>query len=113
MKIFRKLYDYYRYQLDSLKTSFPTVKIERFDIDTQHHKIIAVHRIGRNKLLNKMPLQEFEHEFFEKISSFDQHRLTKFEILQTIMQKLFNQDACSKEKFIEFIRGEANHDQLF
>jgi hypothetical protein len=113
MKIFRKLNDYYRYQLDSLKTSFPTVKIERFDIDVSHHKIIAVYRIGRNKLLNKMPLQEFEHEFFEKISSFDQHRLTKFGILQTIMQELFSQNTCSKGKFIKFIHGEANHDQLF
>ena len=113
MKIFRKLYDYYRYQLDSMKTSFPIVKIERFYLDISHHHIIAIYRIGRNKLLNKMVLQEFEHEFFEKISSFDQHRLTKFEILQTIMQELFNQDTFSKEKFIEFINGEANHDQLF
>lgn len=113
MKIFSKLYNYYRYKLDTLKTGFPNVKIERFDVDNDATEILVTYRIGRNKLNSKMHLSQFEEKFFDRISTFDQHRLTKFGILQTCLQKMFHSDHCSKIDFLNFIKEEAADDQLF
>lgn len=113
MKIFNKLYNYYRYQLDTLKTSFPNVKIERFDIDKASTEILVTYRIGRNKLNSKMHLNQFEEKFFDKISTFDQHRLTKFSVLQVCLQKIFQSNNCTKDDFLNFIKDEATDDQLF
>ena len=113
MKLFRKIYDYFHYLLDSFNTTIVVAKIERFTYDLNQNRIIVSYRLGRNKLSNKMALDTFEKELFEKVSIFDQHRLTKFSILQAVIQSLFQCKTCKKEDLIDFIQKEAKDDLLF
>ena len=115
MKIFSKIYNFYKYKLDTLKIHLPNIKIERFELDhdISMNNIIVIYRIGRKKLTDKMRLNQFEESFFDKISIFDQHRLTKFGVLQKMLQKLFNSGSCTRKNILNFIKEEATHDQLF
>ncbi len=74
---------------------------------------MVVYRIGRQKLLNKMKLHQFEKEYFEKLSNYDQHRLTKFSSLQHILQKLFSNNVCNKENFSHFIEAQIKNERPF
>src|SRR5436190_22910225 len=104
MSIIKKISDRIHYYLDSIKFTGLKVKIEHFILNTGHENIIVVYRLGRQKLLNKMHLNQFEKEYFEKVSNFDQHRLTKFSTLQNMLQVLFTSNVCNKDHFTRFIQ---------
>lgn len=105
--------DCIHYYIDSMNVVRLKVKIEHFMINSVHDDIIVVYRLGRQKLLNKMKLIQFEKEYFEKVSNHDQHRLTKFSTLQHTLQTLFFTKVCNKEHFIRFIEEHIKNEQSF
>lgn len=113
MSIFRKISDCIYYYFDSIKVTGLKVKVERFIFNNVHDNITVVYRLGRQKLLNKMDLKNFEQKYFEKVSNYDQHRLTKFSTLQNILQDLFRNDICNKDNFTRFIEEHVKNEQLF
>lgn len=113
MSIFRKISDRFYYYMDSFKATNLNVKIDHFGLDRVNQNIIVIYRLGRRKLLNKMNLSQFEKEYFEKISHYDQHRLTKFSTLEYFLKNLFCNKICKKEKFITFIEEHVKNEQLF
>src|SRR5476649_1898264 len=76
--IFKKVFDCLYYYLDSTKATKLKIKIEHFKLNIIDNNIIVFYRIGRQKLFNEMPLTKFSTHYFESISNYDQHRLTKF-----------------------------------
>lgn len=113
MSIIKKMSDRIHYYLDSIKVTGLKVKVEHFTLNNAHDDIIVVYRLGRQKLLNKMKLSLFEKEYFEKVSNYDQHRLTKFSTLQNTLQALFSNNMCTKENFASFIEERIKNEQLF
>jgi len=109
-----KISDKAHYYLDNLKISAPIkTKIEQFQYDANLDRIIVIYRLGRQKTLNNMEISHFEHTYFEKISGYDQLRLTKFSTLQCVLEKIFKQDSSYKSEFIHYIQAEAKNEQLF
>ena len=113
MSIIKKISDRIHYYIDSLHVSGLKVKVDHFILNNAQKNILVVYRIGRQKLLNKMLLSQFEREYFEKISNYDQHRLTKFSTLQHILQYLFTDNVCNKESFSRFIEEQIKNESLF
>ncbi len=113
MSIIKKISDRIYYFLDSTKVVKLRVKIEHFKLDHISNDILVFYRLGRQKLLNKMELNQFSNEYFEKLSNYDQHRLTKFETLQDILQSLFSSENCSKDALLRFIEEKIKNEHLF
>lgn len=113
MSIIRKLSDRVHYYFDSFKATTLKAKIEHFIFNQNQDNIIVVYRLGRQKLLNKMNLAQFEKEYFEKVSNYDQHRLTKFSTLQHMLQYMFSNNVCNKNYFSNYIAEYVKHEQLF
>jgi hypothetical protein len=115
MSIIKEMSDRVHYYLDSIniKVTGLKVKIEHFILNQTHDNIIVVYRLGRQKLLNKMNLTQFEKEYFEKVSNYDQHRLTKFSTLQHMLQILFANSICNKKHFTHFVEEHIKNEQLF
>lgn len=113
MSIIKKISDCIHYYFDSLNVTRLKIKIDHFLHNKPHSDVLVVYRIGRQKLLNKMSLSQFEQEYFEKVSNYDQHRLTKFSTLQNVLGKLFTENVCDKEIFSRFIEEQIKSEQLF
>lgn len=113
MLIFRKISDRIYYYLDSIKATKLKLKIEHFKFNNASHIITVFYRIGRQKILNEMSLDKFSSQYFENISNYDQHRLTKFSILQHLLTTLFTDGHCSKKNLYRFIEGQIKNEQLF
>ena len=88
-------------------------KVEHFKVDPIDQNINVVYRLGRQKLLNKMSLSQFEQEYFEALSHYDQRRIVKFSTLQSLLQDLFCEHQCSREKFFGFIEDQTRNEQYF
>lgn len=112
MSIIRKISERIYYCYDSLKATSLKVKIEHFSLNHAQDNIIVVYRLGRQKLLNKMDLVQFENEYFEKISHFDRYKLTKFSTLQHVLLQLFSTNVCPKNLFTHFIQEQIKHEQF-
>lgn len=113
MSIIKNISDRFHYYFDSAKASSLKVKIEHFILNNAQENIIVIYRLGRQKLLNKMNIYEFEREYFEKVSPYDQHRLTKFSTLQNTLQNLFTNNICDKQNFTRYIEANVKNEQLF
>lgn len=113
MSIFSRISEYVHYYFDSIKATGLKIKVENFIFNSAHEDITVVYRLGRQKLLNKMNLLQFEREYFENVSNYDQHRLTKFSILQNTLRSLFSKNSCDREQFTRFIEEEIKNEQLF
>lgn len=98
--------------MDNIHVKQLKAKIEQFKLDTSENNIVVIYRLGRQKLLHKMNIQSFERDYFEKISNYDQHRLTKFSTMQSLLQMLFQGDSCRKKALIEFIQEIIKDDNL-
>lgn len=113
MRSFKQVTHFLLYCLDNLKSNKLLVKIEHFDIDKDHH-ILVIYRLGQRKLLHKSMITQFQKEYFNKTSLYDQQRLTKFATYQTILDLLQDTpDALVKAKLARFIKDEAKNEQLF
>lgn len=112
MLIFKKITERFYYYIDSFKAANLKAKIESFKLNHSGNNIIVTYRLGRQKLLNRMNLSEFENEYFDKVSHYDQHRLTKFSTLQFLLQDLFCNNLCEKDQLISFIEDQARNEQL-
>lgn len=113
MSIIKKMSDRIHYIFDSIKATGLKVKIDHFLFNPAQDDIMVFYRLGRQKLLNKMKLNLFEREYFEKVSNYDQHRLTKFSTLQNMLQALFSNNMCSKENFVSLIEERIKNERLF
>ena len=113
MSIFKKLSDRLHYHLDNMKASKLSAQIEQFKYDLSYHSIVVTYRLGRQKLLNKMEILQFEREYFDKLSQYDRFRLTRFSTFQALLINLFQSDICKKESFINYIQEEAKNERLF
>src|SRR3989344_9525358 len=85
VKIFNRIYNVIYYWFDSYKANYIKTKIEKFQFDHVLKYIVVVYRIGNKRLLDKLPIITFEHKHFDNCHSYDQHRLTKFSILQKLL----------------------------
>jgi hypothetical protein len=113
VSIIKKISDFIHYYCDSIRVARLKIKIEHFILNHACDSIIVVYRLGRQKLLNKMELAQFEKQYFETVSNFDQHRLTKFSTLQYLLRNLFFNTVCSKENFTYFVTESIKNEQLF
>jgi hypothetical protein len=113
VSIIKKISECVYYYLDTIKAARLNVKIENFILNYADDNIVVVYRLGRQKLLNTMELTCFEKQYFEKISTFDQHRLTKFSTLQYLLKNLFYTNMCSKENLACLIEEHIKNEQLF
>lgn len=114
MSFFDKISNRTHYYLDSLKINTNlTVKIERFEYNLNHCNITVLYRLGRQKLLNKMYIFDFEKTYFGNISSYDQLRLTKFSTFESLLQRLYKNNSFTKLEFINHIQEESKNEQLF
>ncbi len=113
MLIFKKLSDYLHYWFDSVKMPRVSARIECFECQQESGNMIVVYRLGGRKLLNKMEIHQFEQEYFERVSVYDQHRLTKMSSLQNVHLALFKESHCSKDSFMNYLREEVKNEYLF
>jgi hypothetical protein len=113
MRIFNKISEKYHYLLDSFNASDFNVKIDHFALDEANQMIVVIYRIGRQKLLHKMKIIHFENEYFDRISNYDKHRITKLSTLQDILITIFDNNTCSKEHYISYIAERIKNEQLF
>jgi len=111
MKNFSNISEFLHYYLDTLKPMRIPIKLERFDLDGDKN-VIAIYRVGRQKLLNKLPLKEFEMKYFDKLSHYDQHRVTKFSTFQDCL-KLYGVNSQSFTQLVNYILKEVKNEQLF
>ena len=110
MKAFKKIKDSVYYYLDNIKATNLSVKIDAFKIGP-NNKILVVYRLGRQKLYNTMEILKFDREYFDKISVYDQHRITKFITMQNI-SNISNVSSIQENSLIKYIQEEINNDQL-
>lgn len=110
MKIFDRLLEYFVYLKDKFGVQNVPIKIERFDIDKDG--IVVLYRMGRQKLLQRDNLNSFQDQFFERISYFDQHRLTKFSTMQNVLVFFAEKEEIVTE-IKKFIRESIKNEQLF
>ena len=113
MKIFNRVSSRIHYWIDSYKANYSKTKVEKFQFDYTDEDIIVVYRVGNKRLLDKSPINKFEHDHFDRCSNFDQNRLAKFSTLQKILKNIVSDDASCKVKIINFIDNEAKNEQLF
>ena len=111
MASINKIINFLIYHFDNLRSKRLFIKIERFDLD-KDGQIIVFYRLGRQHVLNKASIFEFERAYFDKASNYDQHRLTKFASYQKI-GRLFEDNSESLVKFTRFIKEEVKNEQLF
>lgn len=100
------------YHLDSIKATKLKIKVEHFKFNNTNENIIVLYRIGRQKILHEMPLTKFSSEYFENISNYDQHRITKFSTLQQLLATQFFNGNCSKNNLQHYIEGQIQNEQL-
>jgi hypothetical protein len=110
MKIFKSIFDSLVYLKDNLGLRNISIKIERFDIDSE--KIIVLYRIGRQKLIQKEMLNSFQKKNYEYLSYYDQHRLTKFSTMQNFLTHFSLKKELSTQ-LKNYIMEEAKNEQLF
>lgn len=110
---FNGISDRLYYYVDNIRANKLNAKIERFKFDHAHNHILVIYRLGRKKLFHKMDILHFEQNYFNKLSHYDQHRLTKFSTIQHILQSLFHKDLCKRNELIKFIKDETANEQLF
>lgn len=113
MSAFKKLLGCVCYYVDAVRSTQLSVNIERFELDQKIKSIVVFYRLGRQKLLNKSDIFYFENEYFENISIYDQHRLTKMATLQKIFNQLFKDKQMSQEVFIQYLQRELKNESLF
>ncbi len=113
MKIFSKIIERYYYYWDNFRARQINTKIDHFIYDKAHHTMMVSYRLGRQKLLHKMAIFQFEQEFFDKVSGYDRHRLIKFSTLQHVLVEVFKQASCSESDFQRYIQEEIKNEQLF
>jgi hypothetical protein len=113
MSIFSKISDTVHYYMDNLHIKNLKAKVEQFKFNPGENDIIVIYRLGRQKLLHKMDILSFEREYFEKVSIYDQHRLTKFSTLQKVIKNLFYKNSCNKIDVIKYIQESTENDNLF
>ncbi|HJO93557.1 MAG TPA: hypothetical protein QF753_09175 [Victivallales bacterium] len=110
MKISNGIQEYYYYLKDKFNIKKVSVKIEKFELDKE--KVIVLYRIGNKKLLLKECMYSFQNQYFEYLSFYDQHRVTKFSTLQSVLSELY---VNSKTLFSlkKYISKEIKNEQLF
>ncbi|MEE9451233.1 MAG: hypothetical protein V3V61_00585 [Gammaproteobacteria bacterium] len=114
MSIFNEISSRIHYYFDIIKVNPVAVKIERFSFHKTEDVITVIYRLGRKKLLNTMPINTFEKEFFDRLYTFDRYRIIKFSILQNIMDNLFKRRKFpAREDALNFIKKEIKNEQLF
>lgn len=113
MKIFNRLSSTVHYWIDSYKVNYSKTRVEKFQFDHTNEQIIVVYRVGNKRLLDKLPINKFEHDHFDSCSNFDQHRLTKFSTLQKVLENISSDNGNCKTKIIDFIDNKAKNEQLF
>lgn len=113
MKIFSKYLGKFYYYFDHFKSSIVPVQTDHFQFDNHSNCIIVVYRLGRQKLLNKMDIQQFNEKYFSMLSNIDQLRVNKFYIMQNILNKLFHNNIKNCKDMINYIKDEINNEHTF
>lgn len=108
-----KILNYLYYIKDILSDlSSPNVKIEKFLLDSSEEHIHIFYRLGRQKLLHRNGIDDFDADYYNKLSEYDKQRLTKFLTFQGMLNILRDEKGSAKQKLIKHLLDEINHDKL-
>lgn len=113
MKVIKNISERLYYFFDNIKPERLQVTIDNFKLNKVKNEILVLYRLGRQKAICSLPILQFENEYFDQVSSYDKHRLTKFSTLQYVLDKHFNKGSCSKVSFINQLEKDLSHEQLF
>lgn len=113
MLLFRRGSELIHYYLDIIKTNPIKIKIEKFQFDFEKEQICVNYRLGTHKICHRMFILDFESQYYEKLSSYDRHRLTIFSTFQHLINEVFNGNQCKKIDFLLYIQKEVLREQLF
>lgn len=111
--IFKKIIGLAYYYKDLFNSPYLQIKIEDFTYDDSANIIFVFYRQGRQKLIDKMNVINFEKEYFEKLSNFDRYRLIKLVTLQNTLQCLFVKGNCDRNAFVNLIKDCVRNDKPF
>ena len=114
MSILRKILHKAYYYRDIFLTESLKIKIETFKFDNTAKQILIMYRFHRHTIMQKMAVIDFETEHFNKISRYDQYRLIKFSILQTLINKWIKTDiALTRDHLLQHIEKELENELSF
>lgn len=109
----KKILNYLYYIKDILSDlSSPNVKIEKFSLDSSEERIHIFYRLGRQKLIHRNSINDFDADYYNKLSQYDKQRLKKFLTLQDILNILKDEKESVKKKIIKHLLDEINHDKF-
>lgn len=101
------------YLFDNFRARRLKVKVDYFEINKAAPYVIAVYRLGRKKLLHKLPINEFENSYFECLSVFDQFRVVKFSSYNDILIECQQKEFLTTQDVFHKLDKEIKNEQLF
>lgn len=110
MKSFKNIINALYYLRDLIWFKPLRLTIENFSLNASAREIYVNYRMRSSRRLISQPLHDFEFTHFANLSDYDQHRVTKFAALNTLLNQLFTSNACTSEQFINFLRNECHDD---
>lgn len=109
----KKITNYFYYLKDIVSDiASPNVKIESFYLTPDQDNLGIAYRLGRQKLLHRSILTNFEVDYYNKLSIYDKQRLTKFTAFHEILALLQKDNSPTKQYIIQHIEEEIKHDTI-
>jgi hypothetical protein len=109
----KRIFNYLYYIKDIISDfSSPNVKIERITLDASEEHIMVSYRLGRQMLIQRSNISDFEIDSYSNLSVHDKQRLTKFLTLQGVLTLLREEKGSAHYKFIKYLQDEIKHDKL-
>ena len=109
----RTVFNYF-YYIKDITSDFatPNVKIDSVSLDPSEDHLVIAYRLGRQRLLQRSNIKEFEIDHYNRLSVYDKQRLTKFLTLQGVLSLLKEGNGPAEHKFIKHLQEEIKHDKL-
>lgn len=101
------------YFFDNFRARRLKVKVDYFEINKTTPYVVAVYRLGRKKLLHRLPINEFENNYFESLSLFDQFRIVKFSSYNNLLLECQQKGYLTMQDIFHKLDREIKNEQLF
>lgn len=111
-RIIDKCLNYLYYLKDVFTENALLVKLDGISFNAESHQVNVSYRLGRQRLLHKSPIREFEAIYHRRLSVYDRQRFTKFLTHQQVIDQFNIESNFSYSQFIKFLQDEIKNDKL-